>query len=256
MVPMEDDELGAAVNAFIDRQTAGVPAYQTVRLRLRADLDNGRWKPGDMLPTEAELARHFGLSVGTIRQAILELVREGLLTRRPGSGTFVARLDASRGFGRFFRFRDDLRGAVEPRVRHVDTILAPEDAPGIAARLGLDSEAPLYRVRRMMLANDEPICLYVSYLDPKQTPGLDKIDFEDQRLYAMLERTYGTHVLRAEEILRAGTPTDDEARILGIAAPTPVILMERTAFGERDTVVEWRRTVGRSDQFYYKIQLP
>lgn len=251
---MEDEQFGTS--ALLDRQTAGVPAYQTVRQRLRADLDAGRWKPGDMLPTEAELARHFGLSVGTIRQAVLELVREGLLTRRPGSGTFVARLDASRGFGRFFRFRDDLRGTVEPRVRHVDTILAPEDAPGIAARLGLPPEAPLYRLRRMMLANEEPICLYVSYLDPKQAPGLETIDFEDQRLYAMLERTYGTHVLRAEEILRAGAPTEDEAALLGIAPGTPVILMERTAFGERDAVREWRRTVGRSDQFHYKIQLP
>ena len=250
------EELRPSSSALVDRQTAGVPAYQTVRLRLRADLDSGRWKPGDMLPTEAELARHFGLSVGTIRQAILELVREGLLTRRPGSGTFVARLDGSRGFGRFFRFREDLRGAVEPRVRHIDTVLAPEDSPGIAATLGLEAATPLYRVRRMMLANDEPICIYVSYLDPRQAPSLEAIDFEDQRLYAMLERTYGMHVLRAEEILRAGAPTEEEAGILGIAPGTPIILMERTAFGERDAVVEWRRTVGRSDQFHYKIQLP
>lgn len=237
-------------------KTNGLPLYQGVRQQLRADLARGRWKPGDMLPTEAELSKQFEVSTGTIRQAVLELVREGLLTRRPGSGTFVARLDPTRGFGRFFRFSEELRGSVVPSVRHVDTVLIKAGDASIAGKLRMAPRAPLFRVRRMLLGNGDPICLYVSYLDAKRFRKLDELNLEDQRLYASLERAYGVHVLKAEEILRAGSASQEEAGLLGIEHGTPVMLVERTAFGDQDTVVEWRRTVGRSDQFHYKIELP
>ena len=235
----------------------GLPLYLGVRHQLKADLDAGRWKPGGILPTEAELAAHFGVSIGTIRQAVLALVREGLLTRRPGSGTFVARLDTTkRGFGRFFRFSEDLRGKAIPRALHVDTALLPDGDPAIAERLRIAPRAPIFRVRRILLANDEPICLYVSHLEEARFKGLDRIDLDDKRLYATLEQAYGSHVVRAEELLSAGSPTEEEARLLRIAPNTPVMVMERTAYGGQSGVVEWRRTVGRSDKFHYRIDLP
>lgn len=244
------------MNALVDARTGGIPLYQAVRLQLKADLDSGRWKPGQLLPTELELAKHFGVSTGTIRQAVLAMVREGLLTRRPGSGTFVARLDSKRGFGRFFRFTEGLHGAVVPTTRHVDTILIAEGDPVVAAKLRIAPHAPLYRVRRMLLANGDPICLYVSYLDRSRFEDLETIDLENRKLYAQLEASYGTHVLKAEEILRAGAPSAEEADLLGVSRSTPVMIVERTAFGNQGSVVEWRRTVGRSDQFHYKIELP
>jgi GntR family transcriptional regulator len=237
-------------------QGNGLPHYQNVRQQLRADLESGRWKPGDMLPTEAELARHFELSVGTIRQAVLSLVREGLLTRRPGRGTFVARFDTGNGFGRFFHFREDLRDKVVPSVHHIDTVVLEKGDLVTAGRLRIAPRAPLYRVRRVLLGNGEPICLYTSYLDKKRFPGLEVLDLEDSRLYAELEKHYGVHVRGAEEILRAGSPDAEEAGHLGITPSTPVMVIERTALGSQGSVIEWRRTVGRSDQFHYKITLP
>ncbi len=239
-----------------DARTNGVPLYQAVRQELRQDLDAGRWKPGDMLPTEAELARQFDVSTGTVRQAILALVREGLLTRRPGSGTFVARLDSRRGFGRYFRFSDELRGNVVPGARHIDTTVIEAGDPVIAGKLGISPRAPIYRVRRMLLGNGDPICIYVSYLDKSRFRNLEQVDFDDQRLYALLEANYGAHVVKAEEQLRAGFPSAEEADLLGISAASPVILIERTALASQGSVIEWRRTVGRSDKFHYRIDLP
>ncbi|TCK30404.1 GntR family transcriptional regulator [Ancylobacter aquaticus] len=237
-------------------QDNGLPLYQSVRQQLRADLEQGRWKPGDMLPTEAELARHFGLSVGTIRQAVLALVREGLLTRTPGRGTFVARFDTRGGFGRFFRFRDEANSPMEPSVRHLDTTLIEDGDPDIAARLQSPPGTPIYRVRRMLLGNGEPISLNISYLDSTAYPGLETLSLDDQRLYTVLERRHGVLVLRAEEDLRAGLPEESEATLLGISLSTPVMIVERTAYGHRGSVIEWRRTIGRSDKFRYHISLP
>ena len=234
----------------------GLPLYQAVKQQLRRDLEAGRWKPGAMLPTEADLARHFNVSIGTVRQAVLALVRQGLLTRRPGSGTFVARLDTSRGFGRFFRFSEELSGAVVPSAVHLDTVVLKDGDPEIAARLGIAPRAPLYRIRRTLHAKGEPICIYISYLDKARFARLEKLDLDDQKLYAALENAYGVHVLKAEEVLHAGSPSEDEAGLLGISPTTPVMIVERTAYGDNGSVVEWRRTVGRSDKFHYRIELP
>lgn len=237
-------------------QDNGLPHYQNVRQQLRTDLENGRWNPGEILPTEAELARHFGLSVGTIRQAVLALVREGLLTRRPGRGTFVARFDTQGGFGRFFRFRDGSNSPMVSSVRHLDTTLIEAGDPVIAGKLRVAPTTPLYRIRRMLLGNGEPISLNISYTDKKRFPDLEKLVLDDQRLYTVLEKRYGIHILRAEEDLRAGLPEESEAKILGISPTTPVMIVERTAYVNRGAVVEWRRTIGRSDKFLYHISLP
>src|SRR3954452_5085703 len=69
------------------------PLYQKVRAQLKQLIDRGFWKPGDMLPTEPELGEQFGVSAGTVKQALLSLAREGLIVRRAGKGTFVARLN-------------------------------------------------------------------------------------------------------------------------------------------------------------------
>ncbi len=239
-----------------EARTKGLTFHHAVREQLRADLDAGRWNPGDMLPTEAELARHFGLSIGTIRQAILALVREGLLTRRSGSGTFVARLDAARGFGRFSRFSQALPDSPVPQVEHIDTRIMGDGDPAIAMKLGVASDAPLYRVRRKLSADGAPICLYISHLAQARFADLERVQFGNRRLYATLEAIYGIHVLKVEEILHAGAPSAEEAEMMCLPVTAPVMIVERTAFGVQGSVVEWRRTVGRSDQFQYRIELP
>jgi GntR family transcriptional regulator len=237
-----------------EKNIGSVPLYETVRQELKADLDRGRWKPGEMLPTETEIGRHFGVSIGTVRQAVLSLVRMGLLTRRPGKGTFVARLDTQRGFARFFRFHDEFGATITPTIKHIGSI-SLVDAQ-IAASLGLPATARLIRVMRTLMWNDEVICIYASYLDGNRFKGLERIDLEGKRIYAVLEKDYDVHVISVEEKLRAGHAAPEEAELLGLDRSTPVMLLERTAFEPDKAIVEWRRTIGRSDRFYYKIDLP
>lgn len=130
----------------------GVPLYQRVREALKDDLARGKWKPGNMLPTELELAEQFGVSPGTIKQAILSLVRDGLIVRRPGKGTFVARLDGSRSFARFFSFRESSTGEeLHPTIRLIEVSVLDEGPAEARKHLKLPPKGKILFVRRLMI---------------------------------------------------------------------------------------------------------
>ncbi|WP_108660951.1 GntR family transcriptional regulator [Acuticoccus kandeliae] len=233
------------------------PLYLRVRQLLRDEIAKGAWKPGEMLPTETELGRQLGVSPGTVRQAVLSLVREGLITRRPGKGTFVARMDNSRSFARFFRFREGGTGERFDRKITVDSVAVTTDIPrAVTQHLGVRAGSRVLKVRRVVHMADRPVCIYTSYLPYRLVQGLEKRDLSAERLYQIIEEHCGVHVLRAEELLRATAATEADARLLNLPVGSPVILIERTAFTHNDTVIEWRQTIGRSDDFTYKIRMP
>jgi GntR family transcriptional regulator len=241
----------------IDEQNGGAPLYRQVCDQLRAELDRGLWKPGDMLPTEAELGAVYGVSVGTVRQAVMSLVREGLIVRRPGKGSFVTRLDGSRSLARFFRFREGASGkALDPAIRVVAMKKLRAAPAPIAEAMQLGRCDPVLFLRRTLVQDHTPICIYDSYLPYDRVAGLERETLGEKRLYRALEEHLGVHVVAAEEKLRAGVVTGDEAELLEVEDGAPVILIERTAYTHTGVVIEWRRTMGRSDQFVYRIRLP
>jgi GntR family transcriptional regulator len=233
------------------------PLYQEVRAQLKQQIDRGFWKPGDLLPTEPELGEQFGVSAGTVKQALLSLARDGLIIRRAGKGTFVARLDGSRSFSRFFRFRDAPSGEnLDPTIRVVETRVLRAAPRAITEGLQIAPDALVLFLRRMLIQDDVPICLYDSYLPCDLVPNLEKERLDQDRLYLALEKHFGIHVVNADEVLRAGAVQGTEAKLLNLPEGAPVILIDRTAFTHGGRIIERRRTVGRSDRFVYRISLP
>lgn len=234
----------------------GRPFYLQVRDAIENRLAHGVWKPGDRLPTETELSRQFGVSEGTIRQAVIALVKEGRLTRRSGKGTFVTRARFERSFARFFRFRgDDETTDHEYGLSVIDIKTGGVGDPGVTKTLGLRKGAKLLSIRRTITQDGTVVCHYVSHLSPSDFPGLSAHDLEGAALYDVLERKYGIHVVRALETLQARAAEAEDASILKIRKGEPVIAIERIAYTYGDRAVELRRTVGRSDKFRYRIQL-
>src|SRR5688500_17844325 len=136
-------------------KTVSRPLYQKVREQLKQQIVRGFWKPGDMLPTEPELGEQFGVSAGTVKQALLSLAREGLIIRRAGKGTFVARLDGSRSFSRFFRFRDAPSGEnLDPSIRVVETRVLRSAPRAITEGLQILHDAPVLFLRRMLIQDE------------------------------------------------------------------------------------------------------
>ncbi|BCJ89617.1 GntR family transcriptional regulator [Terrihabitans soli] len=238
----------------LDRQADGVPLYQRVRELLRKDLARGVWKPGNMLPTELELSERFGVSPGTIKLAIMELVREGLINRRPGKGTFVTRIDTPRGFARFFGFETPGGAVLNPSVKVVELEITTEAPAAAKKALGLGARGKVLFVRRLLSHDGTPVCIYDSYLPYKLMAGLENEKLDVDRIYYAIEKKFDIHVVAVEEMLKASLVGGKEAKLLGVQAGSPVIHIERVAFSHNNTVVEWRETIGRSDQFIYKLR--
>lgn len=234
----------------------GRPLYLQVKDVLSENLAEGMWKPGDQLPTETELSKQFDVSEGTVRQAVMALVKEGRLKRRSGKGTFVSRPNFEHSFMRFFRFRGNVNSRDPEYGVAVFDIRARSDGdPEVRRALGLASNAKILSIHRAITQDGEVVCHYVSYLSNREFGDLSRGDLENAGLYDVLERKYGLHILRAVETLQARAAEAKDAEILGIQLGEPVIAIDRVAYTYGERVVEVRHTIGRSDKFRYQIQL-
>jgi len=232
------------------------PLYVQVKDVLLSNLADGTWKPGEQLPTETEISRHMGVSEGTVRQAVLALVKDGRIHRRSGKGTFVSRMRFDQSFTRFFRFKGS--SEEEPFQYHVGVIdarLQRTVEPEIGRLLELDAGEAVLVLHRTISVDDVVVCHYRSYLAESRFPGLLSLPLEDVGLYDMLELHYGAHVVDARETLQARIANADDARILDIGESDAVIAIRRIAYTYRNQVLEVRNTVGRSDNFRYDIRL-
>ncbi len=233
----------------------GTPLHLQVKAVISRGLTDGTWKPGEKLPTEGELSRTFSVSEGTVRQAVIALVKEGRLVRRSGKGTFASRPNFDRSFARFFRFRGG--APVAGSDYSVELIkMGSEVAPAaIAGKLDLAKSDRVMAIHRAIKQGEVVVVHYVSYLSERRFGSLQRQDLENAALYDVLEARHGMHVVRAVETLQARPARAQDATILGIERETPVIAIERIAYTYGDAVVEVRRAVGRSDNFRYEIEL-
>jgi GntR family transcriptional regulator len=237
------------------RVSEGAPLHLQVKTVISRGLTDGTWKPGEKLPTEGELSKMFNVSEGTVRQAVIALVKEGRLTRRSGKGTFASRPNFDQSFARFFRFRGGTPIAESDYTVELIKMGSEPASASIAEKLGLAKSTRVVAVHRAIKQADVVVVHYVSYLSELKFKSLRRQDIENAALYDVLEAKYGIHIVRAVETLQARTAHAQDAAILGIAREEPVIAIERLAYTYSDAIVEVRRAVGRSDNFRYEIEL-
>jgi GntR family transcriptional regulator len=236
--------------------TEGAPLHLRIKAAISKGLTDGTWKPGEKLPTEGELSRSFGVSEGTVRQAVIALVKEGRLTRRSGKGTFATRPNFERSFARFFRFRSGAKG-VKPQYAVELLKMSVEAIPdaSVADHLGLTKNGKVLAIRRAIRQDGVVVVHYVSYLSERRFGTLERQDIENAALYDVLQTKHGVYVVRALETLQARAARAQDAAILKVERGSPVIAIERLAYTYGEQVIEVRRAVGRSDTFRYEIQV-
>ena len=244
------------LNRLPAREQEGRPLHLQVKAAIAAELASGAWKPGEKLPTEGELSRHFGVSEGTVRLAVMALVKEGRLTRRSGKGTFAARPNFERSFARFYRFRDGRKDA-NPQygVRVIGLERDVEVDAAVAEALAAGPRAKILSIHRAIEQDGLVVCHSISYLRQDRFGGLKASDFGDSALYEVMQNKFGVHIMRVVETLQARVARVQDCAILKVERKSPVIAIERRAYTYSDQVVELRRTVARSDKFSYQIEL-
>jgi len=228
------------------------PLYRQIKQLLLARLQQGEWKPGELIPSELDLAARFQVSQGTVRKAVDELAAEHLLVRRQGKGTFVGTHHEARVQFRFLRILPDQGEAVPAQSRFLECrrTRAPAD---IAQRLDVNAGDPVIHVRRVLSFDGVPTVLDDIWLPGATFRGLTAERLSQYRgpLYGLFETEFGVRMTRADERIRAVAAEAEVAVELNVPAGAPLLLVERVSYSYDDRPVEVRRGLCVTQGFHY-----
>ncbi len=247
---------GGSVAKNQEAPDARLPRYQRLHDDLTRQIAEGVWKPGDAIPPEAELAATHGVSVGTIRKTVDALVAKGLLERFQGKGTFVRRPSFDSSLFRFFRFQTQSGERCVPQSRILKREVA-EMPSAVASALHVPAGADGIHLSRLRLVDGKPILAEDLWVPKREFEPLLDVPTEEfgDLLYPLYEARCGKVVASAEETLTAEAVSAMQARLLRLAPGTPVIVIERLAFGYDRRPLEWRRSRGPADQVRYHVEI-
>jgi GntR family transcriptional regulator len=217
------------------------PLYKEVKLRLTRGLAGGEWKPGEAIPSESRLAERFGVSIGTVRKAIDELVAERILLRQQGRGTFVATHTEDRTLFYFFH----IVGKDGSRELPVTELLSFRKARANAVeaeRLGVHTGAPVCRIRNLLKLSGKPVVFDEIAVPADRFTDLTEEVFGGRAgtIYGLYQERYGVTVTRISERLSAQQAPPETASLLGLKDSTPALAIRRVAYTYDDTPVEYR----------------
>ncbi|UUZ69101.1 GntR family transcriptional regulator [Polaromonas sp. P2-4] len=249
------NELGAGAGAT----PAFSPLYQQIKVLILQSLQTGEWKPGELIPSEMELAARFRVSQGTVRKAIDELAAENLVMRRQGKGTFVATHAEQHVQYRFLRLMPDSgdlasEGPAQRQIIDCKRLRAPAD---IARALALRTGDAVLQLRRVLAFQGIPTILEDVWLPGGPFKGLTAERLATYRgpMYALFETEFGVRMVRAEEKIRALAADATAAELLKVPVGEPLLSVERTAYTYNDLPMELRRGLYRTDIHHYKNEL-
>ncbi|MGV2187446.1 GntR family transcriptional regulator [Agrobacterium rhizogenes] len=233
-----------------------LPRYQRLRDDLAARINRQEWRPGESIPSEAELSATYGVAVGTVRKAIDQLVADGVVERHQGRGTYVRRARFNSSLFRFFRFQSESgeRRVPESRILRRESIAAPS---AVASALRLREGDPVISLSRLRLIGGVPLLAEEIWLERSRFEALLTIDTSEfgDLLYPLYEERCEQVVVSAEETLTVEIAPPLQARLLGLDPGSPLVVIERVAFDLERRPIEWRRSRGPADRFRYHVDI-
>lgn len=234
-----------------------LPLYFQVACHLKEEIQSGNLNHGHAIASERELCERYEVSRPTVRQALALLLDEGLLERRRGVGTFVAQPKIRQPISSILGFTDRMnREGHAPTTRQVEKMVlsAAEAKADVRAHLKLQPTDQILRLVRLRSANQEPLLLQTTYLPLVRFPGLESVDLEDQSLYRTLRNRYRLEISHLSETLEPALARPGEAKLLGIKAKQPVMLMKTTVLDQFGKPFEYTISLARGDRCEHYIE--
>ncbi len=232
------------------------PLYDQIKVLLTQSLIGGEWRPGDMIPSEIDLASRFKVSQGTVRKAIDSLAGENILIRRQGKGTFVATHNEEGIKLRFLRLTA-ASGQKEVLQNELLSYTKAKADNRMASILEIKAGAALIDVKRLLTFSGRPLIYDHIMIPAAPFKGLNSTRIEENQgsMYSMYETEYGIRMIRAEERLTAVAATGDVAEALGLKNGAPLLSIERVAYTYGDKPMEWRLGLCLTDDHHYMSEL-
>lgn len=229
------------------------PLYDQLVDILSEKIDH-EYRPGDLMPSERELSERYGLSRTTVRLALQELERLGLVIRQHGRGTFVADRSAqTANLMQTYSFTEQMRelGRV-PKTDILDFTELDADA-NMAEHVGVREGERVFKLKRLRSADGTPMMVEVTYLPVRKFLSLRRPLLESRSLYDVIEKVYHEKIKVAEEEFFASVARPADALLLDIPENSPVLDLVRTTYSMANEIIEYTRSVARADQFKYKV---
>lgn len=209
---------------------------------------------GQAIPSERRLCEQLGVSRLTLRAALDDLVREGHLTRRHGSGTYVSRPKIAQPLTLTSFSEDMRRRGMVPGSRTLELAVVPAGAR-LGRRLQLSPEDSVVRVKRLRLADGEPMALEVLHVPAALVPGLTQADLENRSFYELMEERYGVVISSATQTIEPTVTSAEESEALGVPLHSPAFLFERTTLTAGGRPMEFVRSFYRGDRYQLVTEL-
>lgn len=238
----------------LDRSSV-LPLYHQIQQSLLDQIRSGALKPGDPVPSEQEIAERLGVSRMTARQAIKFLCDIGVVYTERGRGTFVSAGKLEKSVRQVLSFTEEMaaRGLqAGSRVLSFGSAQADEE---IAAALQIPTGETLIRLRRIRLADSCPMGIELSSIPQSLCPDLQAVFDPAGSLYRALAVRYGIRVTIVDEEVESAQAGAEEAKLLEIAAGSPVFLFTRISRIQNGQPVEYVKSTYRADRYKIRYRL-
>jgi DNA-binding GntR family transcriptional regulator len=232
-----------------------VPLYHQLKLHIESQIRSGIWQPGDLVPSESVLGEQFHISRTTVRQALGELVNQGLLTRIQGKGTFVAHPRIRQRLTRLTGFTEDFQTR---RMKPASQLLRQEKEPAllrVASALRITEGTPVIVLERLRLADELPMAVEIAHLREDLFPSFNAEEFPGGSLYTYLTEKFNIIPAIAHQDMEAIVCPGPQARLLGLSKGGPVLHIYRTTFDQSGQPFEQVESFYRGDRYVFQAEL-
>lgn len=240
----------------IDRGSP-IPAYHQIALDIRSRISKQEWEVSQRIPPEIKLAKEYGVSRVTVRQALAELVKDGILERLQGSGTFVSQepipLIHDLSLPHILAGRLRQRGLVTSSTL-IEAQTFPNPLPQVQKNLQISETTPIAYLKRILLISNKPAALNRSWFADALCPGITKQELIDQSLSKTLQDRYGLVPDYADNWLGVIRGAKETAKLLDAALDMPMILLTSVSYLADGTPLEYSITEWLGDQIRFNFQ--
>ncbi len=236
---------------YIDKRSP-IPVYYQLKNLILNKIRNGEYPEGSLIPSERDLGENLGISRMTVRQALSQLVSEGVLYREKGKGTFVSKSKIVQR--NIMSFSETVRKKGLVPSTNVLNFTRVSDRPDITEILGLGANEVLYYVKRLRLANDLPIGIEEVYIPEKYCPDLEKQDLKAS-LYKLLKEVYSLSVNYMDSSVEAAKASKEEKKLLGLTDNIPVLSISSVSYNDEGMKLLHQKDIYRSDEYSYTVRI-
>ena len=240
-----DSHLGAVPSAL----------YVKIRDHLRECIMDGRLKPHAQLPPESALIDQFGVSRITVRQALNDLQKEGLIFKLHGKGSFVSKPKTDQHLASLQGFAEAMSAAGHEIYNQVVDLRDIPASPTIAAKLNIAPKSPITEIKRVRFLNRSPISFEVTYVPSDIGARLAKTDLTTRDIFLILENDFGIRLGNADLAIEAGLADARIAKHLRIGRHAPILLIERLTHTAECRPLDFEYLFYRGDSFRYRLNI-